>query len=281
MALLHVLARTRDRHDFALFAHGVDHGLRAEAGGELDLAEGLAKKLDVPFFRSSLRVPSGGNLQARARTARWRALASFARERDAAVATAHHADDRAETFLMRILRGSGVRGLAVLPPRAKAPGAADVVVLRPLLRARRSDIMAHLERHAVPYATDPSNVDPRYLRTRVRTRLLPVLVELDPGIVGHLNALADELVGDERAAAEADVPEDAAADWTRALPRPTQVALTALLRSRSQSARVWLPGGLVAAIAPSAGRAPRARRASSSAAAAPLQTRLPEEKPNC
>jgi tRNA(Ile)-lysidine synthase len=186
MALLHVMSLLRASHGFGLFAHGVDHGLRPEAARELDLAEGFARILDVPFSRSAVSVKPGGNLQARAREARWGALrAAASRVGTGRIATGHHADDRAETLLIRLLRGTGARGLAVLPP-------ADGDRIRPLLRARRADIDAHIARHRVPHAEDPSNRDPRFLRARVRMQLLPELERLSPRIVEHLCALADD-----------------------------------------------------------------------------------------
>ena len=186
MALLHVMSLLRARHGFGLFAHGVDHGLRAEAARELDVAQHFARDLDVPFSRTQVNVKAGGNLQARARDARWGALRAAASRLGAdRIATGHHADDRAETLLIRLLRGTGARGLAVLPP-------ADGDRIRPFLRARRPDIDAHIERHHVPFATDPSNRDPRFLRARVRMQLLPELERLSPRIVEHLCALADD-----------------------------------------------------------------------------------------
>jgi tRNA(Ile)-lysidine synthase len=188
MALLDVLARLAPKLGFELAAHGVDHGLRPEAAGELDLAEAHAVRLGVPFDRTLVRVEAGGNLQARARAARYRALEDAQRKRNTTLlATAHHADDRAETVLLRLLRGSGPRGLAVLAPRAESR-------IRPLIRARRADVLLHLDRHRVPFAKDPSNQDRRYQRVRVRHELVPLLTELSPGIVGHLNALADALL---------------------------------------------------------------------------------------
>ncbi len=186
MALLHVLAKLRERLAFGLFAHGVDHGLRAAAASELDRAEQFSRKLDVPFDRTRVMVHPGGNLQARARNARWAALKAAA-ERNSAdrIATGHHADDRAETVLMRLLRGSHVGSLAVLAPRSGDR-------IRPLVHARRVDIDAHIARHAVPYAVDPSNADPRFLRARVRSEVLPILERLSPRIVEHLCALADD-----------------------------------------------------------------------------------------
>lgn len=252
MALLHVLARLCPDRGLALVAHGVDHGLRPEAAAELDGAERLAKELGVPFARSRVALPRGGNLQARARAARYDALAAAAsRAGAAAIATAHHADDRAETFLLRLLRGAGARGLAVLPPRAPLAGT-TLELVRPLLRARRDDVRAHLRRHGIEAAEDPSNADPRFLRTRVRRELLPLLEELGPGVVGHLEAVADEL-GHRRDEAEPGLP----------LPRATQRALAELLEGRRPGATVWLPGGLVVSRngrARSPSREPRARR---------------------
>jgi tRNA(Ile)-lysidine synthase len=191
MALLHVLALVRGSLAFGLFAHGVDHGLREASAAELDLAESFARTLDVPFTRSRLSLAPGGNLQARARDARWQALRIAASQTGAQrIATGHHADDRAETLVMRLLRGTGVRGLAVLPPL-------DGDRIRPLYRARRPDIDAHVRRHRIPHATDPSNQDPRFLRSRVRHEIMPALERLSPRITEHLCALADEAGGSD------------------------------------------------------------------------------------
>jgi tRNA(Ile)-lysidine synthase len=256
MALLSGLSLLREEHGLDLYAHGVDHGLRPEASEELDLAASFAASVGVPFARTKVHVAPGGNIQERAREARWTALRMAAQGHRAAIATAHHADDRAETLLLRLLRGSGKRGLGVLPARATAPvpramDAAEeciVPVLRPLLRVRREDILAHLARHKVPFARDPSNEDPRYLRTRVRNDLIPLLAELDPQIVEHLDALADELVVETATSpsSSAELP------WASSLPRATQHAIVRLTKPGGESERVWLPGGLVLSVDPAA-----------------------------
>ncbi|MBX3207166.1 MAG: tRNA lysidine(34) synthetase TilS [Labilithrix sp.] len=259
MALLSVLARVGPALDLTILAHGVDHGLRPEAARELDLAEAFARAKGVPFERTRVAVPRGGNVQARARELRWRALVAAARGRGAAIATAHHADDRAETVLMRLLRGAGARGLGVLPPCAWAPESEReatgpaVRVVRPLLRARRADVLLHVERHEVPFARDPSNEDPRYLRAVVRHDVLPRLAELDPNVVRHLEALADELVNED--------PRGKSPEWASSLPRSTQNAIARLATSGSTDARVWLPGGLVVSVDPRARRQARTREA--------------------
>ncbi len=198
-ALLHVLALLRRELGHEVIAHGVDHGLRTEAREELALAAELGDKLGVPFEVTRVDVEPGGNLQARAREARHRALQDAAAQRGASViATGHTADDKAETVLLRLLRGAGPRGLAVLEARAPAPVAPSGSafprdLVRPLIRARRADVLLHLDRHDLVHARDPSNFDPRFTRVRVRRELIPLLEDLSPRIVEHLCAFADML----------------------------------------------------------------------------------------
>jgi tRNA(Ile)-lysidine synthase len=193
--LAHVAQPARGKRAHAppslrLHACGIDHGLRPEATAELDLAEALAAERAVPFHRIKLGVGQGSNLQARARTARYAALRAFCRRIGASfIATGHHREDRAETVLIRILRGAPIEGLAVLPPLSK-----DLV--RPLIRASREQIEIHARKRALRYAVDPSNRDRRYLRARVRHEVLPLLRALDPRVDEHLVGLAE---GAERA----------------------------------------------------------------------------------
>ncbi|MFO0673966.1 MAG: tRNA lysidine(34) synthetase TilS [Polyangiaceae bacterium] len=209
---------------FTLLAHGVDHGLRDDAARELDLARALADSLGVSLKTTRRGRRAAATCRA-ARRARYEVLDGVARRAGGLLATAHHADDRAETVLLRILRGASVAGLAVLPARAGQR-------IRPFVRARREAIEAHVKRHAIAFADDPSNEDPRFMRTRVRRDVLPLLASLDAGIVEHLAGIADD------AAAQA-------APWG-ALPRATRDALEKLASTESTRARVILPGGRVA-----------------------------------
>jgi len=185
--MLHVLATLADEHGLRLVAHGIDHGLRPEATSELEIVARLAASLSIPFGTTRVDVAPGGNLQARARAARYEALEAAARAAGTAlIATAHTRDDRAETVLLRLLRGSGARGLAVLPPREGSR-------LRPLVRASRADVLLHLARRRIEFAEDPSNLDTRFARVRIRREILPALRELSPGIDATLADLADEL----------------------------------------------------------------------------------------
>lgn len=203
-ALLHCLALLMPRVGHRLHAVGVDHGLRPEAQNELALAARLAAAHGVGFDVVSARVQPGGNLQARARAERHRALSATAERVGAAViALAHTADDRAETVLMRLLRGAGPRGLAVMSVRASSPVGGGVDLVRPIVAARRADVLKHLERHELPWAEDASNRDRRFLRARVRHEVMPLLEQLSPGIVAHLCALAEMMTDIATAAASA------------------------------------------------------------------------------
>jgi tRNA(Ile)-lysidine synthase len=233
MALLHVLALLAPKQGFLLVAHGVDHGLRAEAAAELDGAQAQCEALGVAFSRTVLALSGGGNLQARARDARRAALLAAAKSAGAElIATAHHADDRAETLLLRLMRGSGPQGLGVLPPRAG-------VWIRPQCRARKADVALHLARHRLAFAEDPSNLNRRFLRTRVRHELLPLLEQLSPQIVSHLCALADALA--TSAGAEVPLLDD---QGVALLLNRAQRQMLGRARSLGQrSARVSLPHG--------------------------------------
>jgi len=260
MAMLDILVRCASTLGFCVHAHGVDHGLRTAAAAELDLAEAFAVQLGVPFSRTCLHIAQAGNLQARARTARYEALERTAIRLGARViATAHHADDQAETVLMRLLRGAGPRGLAGLRVDSPLRGDSDVRVVRPLLHARRAALLAHNHRFRIPSVQDPSNANPRFLRVRVRTELLPLLEQLSPRVVDHLCALAEQF-GNMHSTLDTSFP----------LPRPTQVALSKLAATRSRTTRVWLPGGLFAAIDDS--ETPSRRRRSAHSAAPPEKT---------
>jgi tRNA(Ile)-lysidine synthase len=231
MAMLHAMSLVREEFGLLLSAHGVDHGLRAAASTELEVAAGFAHVSSIPFGVSRVSLGDGGNLQARARHARYAALRAAAASAGAdLIATAHHADDRAETVLLRLLRGAGVSGLAVLPVRS-------LDLVRPLIRAQRTDIVRHLQRHRVPSCDDPSNADFRFLRVRVRQQLLPLLTQLSPQIVNHLTNLADQ-------ASMRNVPtlldQRGEAVW---LNRAQAVQLGELLRSSQATGRIALSGG--------------------------------------
>ncbi|MEO6093692.1 MAG: tRNA lysidine(34) synthetase TilS [Novosphingobium sp.] len=148
-------------------AASVDHGLRGSSAEECETVACLCAELGVPH--EVLRVTvAAGNLQAQARRARYQALAGWIEERGlAALATAHHADDQAETLLLRLNRASGVAGLAGTRARGLVPGT-SIPLLRPLLGWRRTELAAIVEAAGIAAAQDPANADDRFDRARMR-----------------------------------------------------------------------------------------------------------------
>ncbi len=184
MALLLLAAAARPGR---VEAFSVDHGLRAEAAAEVAAVGALCSALEVPFHPLALDLEAGGNVQARARAARYAAMADAARDRGlVALATAHHADDQTETLLMRLARGAGLSGLAGIRPVQPIAG---IRVVRPLLGWRKAELERICSAAGVGWADDPSNVDPRFDRARVRRQLAALDLDID-GVAQSASHLA-------------------------------------------------------------------------------------------
>lgn len=172
-----------------VIAATVDHGLRAESAAEADMVGRWCASSGIPHATLTITVPPGasGNLQSWARQERYGQLRRWAIARDAGLlCTAHHAEDQAETFLMRAARGSGLSGLAAI--RAATPvtfglsaetqeieeglvitvDQAKLTLLRPMLSWRRAELRGLCERLELPFVDDPSNANDRFDRTRFR-----------------------------------------------------------------------------------------------------------------
>jgi tRNA(Ile)-lysidine synthase len=150
----------------------VDHGLRAESAREAAMVAGVCDKLDVPHrtLVADWNEPPESNVQAEARSLRYRLLNDWAIERGlSAVATAHHADDQAETLLMRLARGAGVGGLG--GTRSKRALSEEVMLIRPLLGWRKAELVALVSEAGIEAVDDPTNRDPRHDRSRIRNWL--------------------------------------------------------------------------------------------------------------
>lgn len=146
----------------------VDHGLRAEAKDECALVQAACATRGIPCEVLAVQLGEG-NVQAMAREARYDALSGWAaRNGLAALATAHHVDDQAETLLMRLNRGSGVAGLAGVREAGEL-GGTGLRLIRPLLGFRRAELEGVVAGEEV--ARDPSNEDPRFDRVRMRANL--------------------------------------------------------------------------------------------------------------
>jgi tRNA(Ile)-lysidine synthase len=159
--------------------------LREGSAGEADDVARICADRAIPHETLVVEVSPDGNLQANARGARYAALAAWLRARElAALVTAHHADDQAETLLMRLNRGAGVRGLAAMRAVSPVPGSEDLPLLRPLLGWSRDELAAVVARSGLAAAADPSNVSPRFDRVRVRQGLAGA-DWLDPGALAR------------------------------------------------------------------------------------------------
>jgi tRNA(Ile)-lysidine synthase len=170
LALLLLAAAARPgRVEAATVDHGLREGSRAEAAAVAQLCTSLGVPHEILDAGWKERPTTA--IQERARSERYRLLGFWAEERGlAALVTAHHADDQAETLLMRLARGAGVRGLAGMRRRSLVPGTA-LPLLRPLLDWRRSELAAVCAEAQVDPASDPSNHDERFERVRVRRAL--------------------------------------------------------------------------------------------------------------
>lgn len=155
----------------------VDHGLRPESADEAEMVARLCAQRGIPHATLTLSLAKGSAVQERARHARYAAMAQWALEAGlVALVTAHHADDQAETMLMRLNRGAGLRGLAGMRSVAPLPCPPDIrlPLLRPLLDWRRSDLAQVVEQAGVCAADDPSNRDHFYERVRIRAAMTSI-----------------------------------------------------------------------------------------------------------
>jgi len=184
--LLHALDESGDLRLVGI-AH-FNHQLRPTAADEERFCREQAEGLGRPLLVESGDVAARARLEHRstedaARTSRHEFFARALRHFEAdAVALGHTRDDQAETFLLRLVRGAGARGLAAMHPRRGA-------IIRPLLDCRRAELRAYLEERRLPFVTDESNEDVRITRNRVRLELLPLLERrFNPSVV---DALAD------------------------------------------------------------------------------------------
>lgn len=234
LALLELAAAWRAAGGAAPIAAATfDHGLRAQSQAEARSVAALCARLAVPHATLVWEGPKPATgLQERARDARYAALCAHAHAIGADVlATAHHADDQAETVLMRLARGSGVTGLAGMRPRSRLHG---LTLLRPLLAVPKRELVALCEAAGLAYARDPSNEDERFARARLRG-LAPALTRAGVtaerlGRLARRAARADEALERlaERAAERAGVvraPTEARVPLAALMGEPDEIIL--------------------------------------------------------
>lgn len=255
VALLFGLYLLREKLDFSLEAAHFNHQLRgAESDGDEAFVRELCDRLDIPLTVGTAAVMAGEKgLEAAAREARY----DFFDELPGKIATAHTADDNAETVLMHLIRGTGLKGLgAIAPVRGR--------IIRPMLSVTRPQVLDFLEEYCLSYREDSSNGTDQFLRNRVRHHVMPLLRQENPRISENLSEMAMRLREDEALLWEmADVVPSVAAlrkmpaaQRCRVLerflkenhvpePESEHIALAeAVVFSQKPSAKASLPGGM-------------------------------------
>jgi tRNA(Ile)-lysidine synthase len=199
VGLLRVLHAVAPKAGLTLSVAHLDHGARGEAArADAAFVEDLARSLGLPFDLGRWQATRPGHFEADARRARYAWLLEIAHARGAsAVAVGHTRDDQAETVLHRVIRGTGIHGLAGIPARRwLGPG---VTLVRPLLNVSRQEVRDYLGNHAQPFRDDVSNADTSRTRARLRHDLLPKLAdEYNPRVAEALVNLAKLAAGSTR-----------------------------------------------------------------------------------
>jgi tRNA(Ile)-lysidine synthase len=224
MALLHGAARLAPGRGWRLTVAHLDHALRDESATDAAFVAATAEAMGLAWEVrrtdvAALAQREGRSVEDAGREARYRFFAEIAGD-GKLIATAHTADDSAETILLNLVRGSGLSGVAGIPARRGN-------VVRPLLHARRAALRAALDAAQLAYLVDASNVDLSYARNRIRHRVLPQLEHLNPAVVESLlrfgnlaaadDALLDALAGEELKSRRL---ADGSIDWRRPPSRP-------------------------------------------------------------
>ena len=196
MTMLHLLCAVQEELDLKLAVATLHHGIRSEAEKERQLVKSFCEAHNIPFFTARAVLAKGGDgrtSEQTARRCRYAFLDHTAKKWKAdAIALAHHREDQAETVLLRILRGTGMRGIAGM---AVEHGR----YWRPLLHVPKDWIHEYAQEQKIPFLQDASNLDTAYLRNRIRHELLPLLRDYQPQIVAHLASLAEVARQDEQA----------------------------------------------------------------------------------
>ncbi len=180
--LLHLLCSIRAERNLTLVAAHLDHGWRERSHEDVAFCQKLADQHAVTFVHGHARdfcppdanqLKKTGSLEALGRTARRTFFEHVVKDQTAdCVALGHHADDQLETFFIRLMRGTGVTGLAGIMPR-------NGIYVHPLLFAKKAEILAFLAENQIAYLIDQTNTDRRFLRNRIRHDVIPTLSKTD------------------------------------------------------------------------------------------------------
>ncbi len=208
VALASALLELRDAYSLRLSLAHFNHRLRRSAAGDERFVIGLAQRFGLPLYlqREDIRAYARKhrqNIEEAARERRYKFLRETAARIGASkIGTAHTLTDQAETVLMRIFRGSGPTGLAGISPLL------DGLIIRPLIEVERREVEDYLRARKLPFRQDETNRDLRYMRNRIRLRLIPYLQRnFEPGVVRQLGRLAEICREEEEFWQRAVLPE--------------------------------------------------------------------------
>jgi len=171
MAMLDIFAKLKPKYDLELAIAHVNYGLRGRDGEKDEMfVKDLAKKYDLPVFVLDAKSKAGKDKSEDAlRKIRYEFFERLRKEKNfTLVSVAHNADDQVETYLMRVIRGAGLLGLSAMRPKSGK-------IIRPLLDITRAEIVAYLREKKLKYRTDKTNLESKYLRNKIRNKLIPTL----------------------------------------------------------------------------------------------------------
>jgi tRNA(Ile)-lysidine synthase len=192
VCLLHLLWRLQREVSYRLTAIHVNHGVRPEAAEDAAYAERLCEELDIPFLLKEVDMKGYAaehklSLEEAGRILRYRAFEEALPKHSGKIAVAHNANDRAETMLFHLFRGSGMKGICSIQPVRES-------VIRPILCLAREEIEAYLRENKLAYCVDATNMKDDYTRNKIRHHILPYAEqEICHGAVAHMCELADVL----------------------------------------------------------------------------------------
>lgn len=203
MVLLHVLYLISQKENYQsvrwVVAH-FNHGLRQTSDRDMNLVKDFAENLNLPYYVEYWQHPSQINVEAEAREARYQFLARVAKSEHAhTLMTAHHLNDQAETHLMRLIRGTSLKGWNGISEsfdrtiRLNQEQSINLTILRPLLSISKDEIYRYAEDEQVPYHEDETNHSDDYLRNRIRHHMIPLLQAENPQFMSHLEQMLTHL----------------------------------------------------------------------------------------
>ncbi|MCS7197895.1 MAG: tRNA lysidine(34) synthetase TilS [Candidatus Bipolaricaulota bacterium] len=193
VVLLHVLQELKKELKLSLAVAHFDHGIRPDSAQDAEFVSKLARSLRLKLYTERADVPAYAqahklSLEVAARELRYQFLEKIAQaHKFNKIALGHTLNDQAETLLMRLLRGSGLEGLAGIPPVRSSE---HCQYIRPLIECSRQQIEAYAKTHKLRWREDPTNYDTRILRNKIRHELIPILKEYNPNLLEALGRTA-------------------------------------------------------------------------------------------